>query len=147
MLTFNYFEMNCLKEKMQLLMKIKIIEHILWQISSFFILKTLILKMTAMLKKQKMNNLLKKCNESYWNFWFFIKKKILKEYWKVNATTELNHIMWKNVNLLSSVNEFSKEFVNMHVISLINMFFKYNQIFFVRKSHDMIMIMTLINLL
>ena len=29
MLTFDYSEMNCLKEKMQLLIKIKIIEHIL----------------------------------------------------------------------------------------------------------------------
>ena len=64
-LTFDYSEMNCLKEKVQSLMKIKMIEHILWQTSSFFILKALILKVTVMLKKQKVNDLLKKCDELY----------------------------------------------------------------------------------
>ena len=64
-LAFDYFEMNYLKEKVQSLMKIKMIKYILWQISSFFILKVLILKMTTMLKKQKMNSLLKKCDKFY----------------------------------------------------------------------------------
>ena len=49
-------------------MKIKIIKYILWQISSFLILKMLILKMTIMLKKQKMNDLFKKCDKFYYNF-------------------------------------------------------------------------------
>ena len=67
-LTFNYSEMSCLKKKVQSLMKIKTIKHILWQISLFFILKVLILKVTAMLKKQKVNDLLKKCDKFYQNF-------------------------------------------------------------------------------
>ena len=79
-LTFNYSEMSCLKEKVQSSVKIKTIEHTSWQILSFFILKILILKMTAMLKKQKANDLLKKCNRSYQNSWFLIKKKISEEY-------------------------------------------------------------------
>ena len=125
-LTFNYSKMNCLKEKVQSLMKIKMIKHISWQASSFFILKALILKMTAMLKKQKANSLLKKCNEPYQNSWFLIKKKISEEYQKVNAATELNCITQRNVNLLLSVNEFFKKFADMHVISLINMFSEYD---------------------
>ena len=35
----------------------------------------------------------------------------------------------------------------MHVILLINMFSKYNQISFIKKNHDMTVIMILINLL
>ena len=65
MLTFDYSEMNCLKEKVQSLIKIKMIEYTLWQTSSFFILKVLILKVTVMLKKQKVNDLLKKYDELY----------------------------------------------------------------------------------
>ena len=50
------------------------------------------------------------------------------------------------MNLLFSVNEFFKEFVNMYVILLINMFSEYNQISFTKKSCDIIMIMISIDL-
>ena len=125
-LAFDYSEMDCLKEEVQPLMKIKTIEHTPWQASSFLISKALILKVTVMLKEQKANSLLKKCDEPYQNFWFLIKKKTLGEYWKIDAAMELNHIMWRDVNLPPSVDGFFKEFAGMHVVSLINMFSEYD---------------------
>ena len=50
------------------------------------------------------------------------------------------------MNLLFLINEFFKKFINMYIILLINIFFKYNQISFIKKSCDIIMIMILINL-
>ena len=79
-LAFDYSEMRCLKKKVQSSVKIKMIKHTLWQISLFLILKMLISKMTMMLKKQKANDLLKKCNRFYHNFWFLVKKKTFNKY-------------------------------------------------------------------
>ena len=50
------------------------------------------------------------------------------------------------MNLSFSINEFFKEFADMHVISLINMFFEYDQISFIKKNYNMMMIMILIDL-
>ena len=39
---------------------------------------------------------------------------------------ELNHIIKRDVNLSFFVNEFFKEFTKMHIVLLINIFFKYD---------------------
>ena len=59
----------------------------------------------------------------------------------------MNCITKKDANLPFSVDEFSKKFAKMHVVLLINMFFKYDQIPFDKKNCDMIVIMTSIKLL
>ena len=51
------------------------------------------------------------------------------------------------MNLSSLVNEFSEKFTNMHMISLVNTFFKYNQISFYKKNQNIIAIMISFKLL
>jgi hypothetical protein len=53
----------------------------------------------------------------------------------------------KDVNLSSSIDEFFENFANCAVASLINLFFKYDQIELNRQSRDLIAFMTSIELL
>ncbi len=46
----------------------------------------------------------------------------------INAAMNMNKIIIRDVNLLSDVNEFFKEFVNIIMISLIDLFSEYDQI-------------------
>ncbi len=46
----------------------------------------------------------------------------------INAAMNMNKIIIRDVNLLSDVNEFFEEFVDMIMISLINLFSEYDQI-------------------
>ncbi len=46
----------------------------------------------------------------------------------INAAMNMNKIIIRDVNLLSDVNEFFKEFVDMIMISLIDLFSEYDQI-------------------
>jgi len=46
----------------------------------------------------------------------------------INVMMNMNKIIIRDINLLSDVNEFFKEFVDMIMISLINLFSEYDQI-------------------
>ena len=46
----------------------------------------------------------------------------------INAAMNMNKIIIRDVNLLSDVNEFFKEFVDMIMIFLIDLFSEYDQI-------------------
>ncbi len=46
----------------------------------------------------------------------------------INAAMNMNKIIIRNINLLSNVNEFFKEFVDMIMIFLIDLFSEYDQI-------------------
>ncbi len=46
----------------------------------------------------------------------------------INAVMNMNKIIIRDVNLLSDVNEFFEEFVDMIMISLIDLFSEYDQI-------------------
>ncbi len=46
----------------------------------------------------------------------------------INAAMNMNKIIIRDVNLLSDVNEFFEEFVDMIMISLIDLFSEYDQI-------------------
>jgi hypothetical protein len=46
----------------------------------------------------------------------------------INAAMNMNKIIIRDVNLLSDVNEFFKEFIKIIMISFINLFSEYNQI-------------------
>ena len=56
------------------------------------------------------------------------------------------YIVW-DVNFSSNVEEFAERSVRMIVVSLVNFYFKYNQVELHWKSHDMIMFQTLLELL
>jgi len=55
-------------------------------------------------------------------------KKKFNQYHMINAAMNMNKIIIRDVNLLSDVNEFFEEFVDMIMIFLIDLFSEYNQI-------------------
>ena len=113
--------------------------HKVWQILDFLILKFIIVNM---LQKRINVELLKVYFESYRNSWFLIDKKIKNKYQMINAAMNINEIIIRDVNLLSNVEEFLKEFARMCIAFLINFFFKYNQVILAEKSRDLTAFMT-----
>ncbi len=65
----------------------------------------------------------------------------------INAAMNMNKIIIRDVNLLSDVNEFFKEFVDMIMISLIDLFSEYDQITLTKIYWDLTMFMTSLRLL
>ncbi len=99
-----------------------------------------------MLKNQIKHDILKSCHDSYWNLWFLIKKKF-NQYCMINAAMNMNKIIIRDVNLLSDVNEFFKEFVNIIMISLIDLFSEYDQITLTKIYWNLKAFMTFLKLL
>jgi len=62
----------------------------------------------------------------YKNPYFLIKKKEENKYRLINNVVKINRIIIRDGNLPSAVNEFSEEFGNCVIISLINFFSGYN---------------------
>ena len=65
----------------------------------------------------------------------------------MNAVTELNKVIKKDINLLPSVNAFSEEFAEIYYASFVDMFSEYNQILLNFCSCDLTAIQTPIGLL
>ena len=99
-----------------------------------------------MLKNWIKHDILKSCHDSYQNFWFLIKKKF-NQYHMINAAMNMIKIIIKDVNLSSDVNEFFKEFIDMIMISLIDLFSEYDQIMLTKIYWNLTMFMTFLKLL
>ena len=65
----------------------------------------------------------------------------------INSITYLNIITKRDINLLLLINEFIKEFIDYYIISLIDLYFNYNQILLYFKNKDLIVFFTLFKLL
>ena len=144
---WDYSEMSCLYNDVMVSVMIRTVKHEAWQAPNFFISQALLLKVVGMLCEQKRFGLLKNCDGFYCNSWFLVKKKTADDYQKMNAVIELNKVIKKNINLLPSVNVFSKEFAEIHCTSFVDMFSEYNQIPLDFCSCDFTAIQTLIGLL
>jgi hypothetical protein len=55
-----------------------------------------------------------------------MKKKKKEKYRLINAALKMNRVIIRDTNLLFTMNEFSKEFVDCVIISLMNLFFEYD---------------------
>ena len=91
-----------------------------------------------MLKKRLNKRVLKYFKRLYKNLQFLVKKKTLRDYKLINSITYLNIIIRRDVNLLSLINEFIKEFTDCYIINLIDLYFNYNQILLYFKNKDLI---------
>ena len=60
---------------------------------------------------------------------------------------KINKIIVKDANLFSSINKFTKEFVEMIIILLIDFFFEYDQVRLIKKNRDIIVMQISIKLL
>ncbi len=65
----------------------------------------------------------------------------------INAAMNMNKIIIKDVNLLSNMNEFFKEFIDMIMIFLIDLFSEYDQITLTKIYQDLTVFMTSLKLL
>jgi hypothetical protein len=104
-------------------------------------------KIIKMLNDRIKRNILKKNEDPYRNPWFLAKKKDKISYRLVNITMEMNRVIIKNANMPSSADEFAEEFSEYTVISLINFFFKYDQVELDPSSRDMTAFITSLRLL
>ncbi len=100
-----------------------------------------------MIKDRIKDNVLKFCYEFYRNSWFLVKKKKKEKYRLINVVLKMNRIIIRNANLLSAIDEFSEEFADCAIVSLMNLFFEYDQLSLIEKCRDMIAFMTSFNLM
>ena len=128
------------------LQKIWTILHEAWQTSSFLILKDLLKIIIKMLQSYIDANMLKYCNDSYWNSWFLVKKKSDK-YQIINVIINMNQYTVQDINLSSNIEEFTEKNVEMTIILLVNFYFRYNQVKLHWKSCDMTVFQTSLRLL
>ncbi len=56
----------------------------------------------------------------------------------INVILKMNQVTIQNANLLFAMNEFFEKFVDCVIASLIDLFFDYDQLFFVEKCKNMI---------
>ena len=122
---WNFSEMRKIKNIVSFLQQIQTILNDAWQTLNFSVFKTLYQIIINMLKNWIKYDILKSCHDWYWNLWFLIKKKF-NQYHMINAAMNINKIIIKDVNLLSDVNKFFKEFINMIMIFLIDLFSEYD---------------------
>jgi hypothetical protein len=59
----------------------------------------------------------------------------------------MNRMIIRDVNLFSAMNEFSKKFADCIIVSLMNLFFEYDQLSLIEKCRDMIVVMTSLELM
>jgi hypothetical protein len=127
-------------------MKIRTVSHEAWQVSEFQILKALMRTIAEMIKKRIKNDVLKFCYESYRNSWFLVKKKKKEKYRLINVVLKINRVTIRNANLFSAVDEFFEKFVDCAIVSLVYLFFEYDQLSLIEKCRDMIVFMTSLDL-
>ncbi len=143
---WDFSEMRKIKDIVSFLQQIRTISHDAWQTFDFSISKTLHQIIIDMLKNWIKHDILKSCHDSYWNLWFLIKKKF-NQYHMINAAMNMNKIIIRDVNLLSDVNEFFKEFIDMIMIFLIYLFSEYDQITLTKIYWDLTVFITSLRLL
>ena len=120
--------------------------HKVWQIFDFPVSKTLKFIVVNMLQKRINVEFLKSCFEFYRNSWFLIDKKIKNKYRMINVAMNMNEIIIGDINLLFNVEKFSKEFMRMCIVFLIDFSFEYNQMILIEKSRDLTAFMIFLNL-
>jgi hypothetical protein len=59
----------------------------------------------------------------------------------------MNRIIIRNANLSSAINEFFEEFVDCIIVSLVNLFFEYDQLSLIEKCRDMTIFMISLDLM
>jgi hypothetical protein len=59
----------------------------------------------------------------------------------------MNRVIIRNANLFSAIDEFSEEFADYAIVSLVNLFSEYDQLSLIKKCRDMIVFMTSFDLI
>ena len=65
----------------------------------------------------------------------------------INVAININRVTIRNANLFFQINAFVEKFADMQMISLIDFFSKYDQLFFDKRNRNFIAFMTFFELL
>jgi hypothetical protein len=143
---WNFIEKNSIRSEISSLMKIRIVSHEIWQVFEFQVLKALIKTVAKMIKNRIKNDVLKFCYKFYRNSWFLVKKKKKKissdqccfeDESSHHSKCELAFCDWR----------ISEKFADCAIVSLVNLFFEYDQLSLIEKCRDMIIFMISLDLI
>jgi hypothetical protein len=71
----------------------------------------------------------------------FREEKEKKIYDLINVVSEMNRVIIRDANLFSAIDEFFEEFAECVIVSLMNLFFEYDQLSLIEKCRNMIAFM------
>jgi hypothetical protein len=117
-LSWDFSEIGKVRSAVAVPQRIRTVPRTAWQAPGFPIPRALTETVVEMLKNRISSGLLEPCHGPYRNPWFLVKKKSGK-YRMVNAAMDINEVTVRDANLPPSVDEFSKEFARMQMVSLI----------------------------
>jgi hypothetical protein len=99
-----------------------------------------------MLRNRIRYGFLEQSYTSYYNVWFFIRKKDSKIR-LINSVTKMNTVIIRDIFILLEADKFAEDFAIYKVLSLLDFFSGYDQASLNVKSQDMITFTILIGLL
>lgn len=140
-LAWDFTEIGRVREEVAAPQVIKTVDHEPWTVPGFPVPKALKKTVIKMLKERLAAGLLEPCDGAYRNPWFLVKKKS-GLYRLVDAAMHINKVTIKDANLPPDVDEFSEDFADMHISSLIDYYSGYDQITLDRMCRDLTAIMT-----
>ncbi len=146
-LFWDFIEKDSIRSKITSFMKIRTMFHEAWQILEFQIFKALTEIVAKMIKNRIKSDVLEFCYESYRNSWFLVKKKKKEKYRLINVVLKMNRVIIRNANLSSAIDEFSEKFADCAIVSLVNLFFEYDQLSLIEKCRDMTIFMISLDLM
>ena len=79
-----------------------------------------------MLKERLDRGVLEYSDRPYRNPWFLVKKKKLGEYRLINLVTPMNIVTRRDTNLPLLVDKFVDKFARCYIISLVDLYSRYN---------------------
>ena len=79
-----------------------------------------------MFKERLDKEVLEYYNRLYRNTWFLVKKKKLGEYRLINLVTPINIVIRRDIKLPLLVDKFVDKFARYYIISLVNLYSRYN---------------------
>ena len=99
---------------------IRTIPYKAWQAKSFYTLKALEKKIIKLIEDRLKKGVFKYYYRSYRNLFFLVIKKNPREYRIVNTAIKINRVTIRDANLPPLLDNFSKEFTGIYILSLID---------------------------
>ena len=145
-IAFDFSEKGCFRPEIEPPHVIPTVDYMPWQTASFRVPKALEGHVTEIIKAKIDCRVLERSCGPYRNLWFLVPKKAGK-YRLINAAQRLNSVTIKDASLPPSADDFSEEFAQCLLLSLLHLFSRYDQYILAPESRDMTAFMTPFGLL
>ncbi|KAF0330592.1 pol protein [Colletotrichum asianum] len=116
--------------------KIRTVPHVAWQEKGIPIPKALQGKVIDMLRSRVARGVLEESHGSYRNSWFLVAKKD-GNMRLINSCTKLNKISIRDAFIPPGADEFSEDFADCEIMSLLDLFSGYDQVSLDESSRDL----------